>query len=289
METFTSFKEWLIHFEGVTPERAKVQASNLRFAEKCLGQTRIFEDACIHELYRQLLEAYNPIKFEACKPIVLTSIAKIFRYAIVEPELMSTYKDENASEKRLKEIQTALINYFKFLSHRFVELKLEDIQGVLQELDKAPSVVKRLTKWKPEAKLPKESSAAGKMFTWMGWKFHNLGLSALFRKFKITVLPQGDEEMIQIPMAQFHRFLEEYMAGHKVSALADIYSKESFILNKSTEQCVVLTFDEAIGRSMHLYAGEEELHFNDVENLSVDAQCGILKIATYYYKGCSIN
>lgn len=280
METFTSFKEWLISHEGIAPARAKVIASNLRFAQNCLGSTYVYEGKqnIISSLYSLLIDAnrYSGDTLQEKLSVFLTASGKLYKYSIIEYDEIRTYGEKGISEKRLNEIKTAFIKYFQFLSCRFECLRLSDIQKKLQEYDSDSKVVKSLTKWDPNVKISKKQSNTAKFFSWLGWRFHNMGLSSIFRKFGASVFSQGDEEFVQIPMTQFHKFMEAYGELYKNGLLSDIYKGSSFIVDNSSDYTRILSFDDVMGSSLHLFGGSKELDFKSVKSMQVDVNTGNL-------------
>ena len=280
METFTSFKEWLISHEGIAPARAKVIVSNLRYAQKCLEKTRYYrgEHNLISSLYPKLLDInrYSGDTLKEKLSDFIISSGQLYDYSVVNYGEIYTYKDEAISEKRLNEIKTAFIKYFQFLSCRFDCFNLNDMQKKLLTYDTKSKVVKSLTKWDPNVKISKKQSNTAKFFSWLGWRFHNMGLSSIFRKFGASVFSQGDEEFVQIPMTQFHKFMEAYGELYKNGLLSDIYKGSSFIVDNSSDYTRILSFDDVMGSSLHLFVGSKELDFKSVKSMQVDVNTGNL-------------
>lgn len=282
METFTSFKEWLISHEGIAPARAKVIASNLRFAQKCLENTRYYSGRrnLISSLYSTLIDIsrYSGNTLQEKLSDFIISSGELYNHSLVKYDEIYTYKDEAISEKRLNEIKTAFIKYFQFLSCRFDCFSLSDIQKKLLMYDPKSKVIKSLTKWDPCEKVNKRLSNPSNMFSWLGWKFHNMGLSSVFRKFGATVFAKGDEEFVQIPMEQFNKFMEAYGKLYKAGAISDIYKSSSFIKDDSSAYPRILSFDDVMGLSIHLFAGNQKLDFNAVKSMQIDVNTGKIMI-----------
>ena len=282
METFTSFKEWLISHEGIAPARAKVIASNLRFAQKCLENTRYYSGRrnLISSLYSALIDIsrYSGDTLQEKLSDFIISSGELYNHSLVKYDEIYTYKDEAISEKRLNEIKTAFIKYFQFLSCRFDCFSLSDIQKKLLMYDPKSKVIKTLTKWDPCEKVNKRLSNPSNMFSWLGWKFHNMGLSSVFRKFGATVFAKGDEEFVQIPMEQFNKFMEAYGKLYKAGAISDIYKSSSFIKDDSSAYPRILSFDYVMGLSIHLFAGNQKLDFNAVKSMQIDVNTGKIMI-----------
>lgn len=290
LDTFISFKEWLIYFEKEETRRADVKVSLLRKAEKELKRKGLD----IHSLYKALVEISIYKKGEILDrkmSLCISNVCDIYSAYFFLPKVDATpsvkksaslNKVDKTTETAVMNARTAFIDYLHFLSNRFPGFDLKRVQEELLKIDDSKAI-KGLTKWDPHEKSVKKPSKTGKIYKWLGWAFHNKGLSALFRKFGATVFSAGDEELVQIPMAQFHKFMEAYVDLYKAGNFADIYKNSSFILNETDDEFHILSFEEIMGQSIHLYAGNQELNFQEVKSMEADTYKGILTVDHVYY------
>lgn len=297
-ETFTSFREWLISHERQTPERASVIAANLRKAQTLLSGTAVYKGQTLFlNLYKDLkgVNSCRPEYWnEKMKPI-LERTRKIFRYTITAPDLIGTYNEYKGNKKSLiNNIQTAIISYFRFLSGRYECFNLSDVQETILKLynesesKDIPKAVKGLANWNPVEECLDATKKRG-LFTWLGWKFHNSGLSGMLRKYGATIFSQGDEQLVQMPMAQFEKFIKAYEQAVGRELPPDIYKNCSFIRDLPRGFDCLSPVKETIGRTIQLYVGNEKLDFDEIETLKVDLGTDTIIIEDLYEREFSIK
>ena len=153
LDTFISFKEWLIYFEKEETRRADVKVSLLRKAEKELKRKGLD----IHSLYKALVEISIYKKGEILDrkmSLCISNVCDIYSAYFFLPKVDATpsvkksaslSKVDKTTETAVMNARTAFIDYLHFLSNRFPGFDLKRVQEELLKIDDSKAI-KGLTK-----------------------------------------------------------------------------------------------------------------------------------------------